>query len=556
MVITPNSDVILLKCPLELDQENQLNFANATTQYNYFYGLNKYVAGTNFTYQRKDGIIRIPAKYDDLISYNYVMYRNDNYSNKWFYAFIEKMEYINDGMTSVKIKTDVFQTWQFDLTYKRTFVEREHVNDDTVGKHTVPEGLELGEYQIVDANYSTLFEGGDNFDDWLVCFAVTKFPSGITSIAQETNTIGSVFSSLHFFAVHDMSQARLCIKTYDDDSTVTSDAIVNVYMVPRCCVNIDMATSNLADTTTAPTNIGGAGGAVYAYPIYDSWSSDEYHIEQPATLAGSYTPKNNKLYTYPYSYFYATNKTGEEVEYHWEDFPTVSNKKRATYKKIVVPSASLSAKLYFTSYKGWTNDTYSTRLYNYGINFSKVPVCAWTTDYYTNWLTQNGVNVATGLASGVISGLAGAGIGIATGNPLSVFGGTATTLSSVASTLGEVQRAKTTPPQANGDINTGDAIFAYAKNTIAFYQMSIKPEYAAICDSFFNMFGYKVNEVKIPNVTGRTNWNYVKTINCYIQADIPQEDLQEIKDMFNRGLTIWHNSATFMDYSQSNTIVS
>jgi hypothetical protein len=78
---------------------------------------------------------------------------------------------------------------------------------------------------------------------------------------------------------------------------------------------------------------------------------------------------------------------------------------------------------------------------------------------------------------------------------------------------------------------------------------------ARIVDDYFSAYGYKVNRVKIPNITGRANWNYVKTIGCYIQANIPQEDLQEIKDMFNRGLTIWHHASTFMDYSQSNAII-
>lgn len=56
------------------------------------------------------------------------------------------MEYVNDTMTHVYIETDVFQTWQFDFIYKRSFIEREHVNDDTVGINTVPENLETGEY--------------------------------------------------------------------------------------------------------------------------------------------------------------------------------------------------------------------------------------------------------------------------------------------------------------------------------------------------------------------------------------------------------------------------
>jgi hypothetical protein len=69
------------------------------------------------------------------------------------------------------------------------------------------------------------------------------------------------------------------------------------------------------------------------------------------------------------------------------------------------------------------------------------------------------------------------------------------------------------------------------------------------------MFGYKVNRVKVPNITGRRNWNYVKTIGCYIDADIPQTDLEQIKEMFDRGITLWHNPATFVDYSQNNDII-
>jgi hypothetical protein len=70
------------------------------------------------------------------------------------------------------------------------------------------------------------------------------------------------------------------------------------------------------------------------------------------------------------------------------------------------------------------------------------------------------------------------------------------------------------------------------------------------------MFGYKVNEVKIPNTEGRTNWNYVKTIDCNFEGDIPQMYLNKIKEIFNNGITLWHNASTFLDYSQSNTIVS
>ena len=66
------------------------------------------------------------------------------------------------------------------------------------------------------------------------------------------------------------------------------------------------------------------------------------------------------------------------------------------------------------------------------------------------------------------------------------------------------------------------------------------------------MYGYKVNNVKIPNILGRKNWNYVKTLGSNIEGNIPQNDLQEIKNMFDNGVTFWHNSNTFLDYSQDN----
>jgi hypothetical protein len=69
------------------------------------------------------------------------------------------------------------------------------------------------------------------------------------------------------------------------------------------------------------------------------------------------------------------------------------------------------------------------------------------------------------------------------------------------------------------------------------------------------MFGYKVNRMKVPNITGRQNWNFVRTTGCNVIATIPQNDLQAIKTMFDDGVTLWHNPATFQDYSQNNNIV-
>lgn len=127
MAIQPDTNLYLLKCPLELSNKHQLTFTNKNQQFEYFSNLEN-LEINRISYQRKDSVIRYPAHIDLLLEYNYCMYQNDNYSNKWFYAFIVNMEYVNDSMTNIYIKTDVFQTWQFDLIYKQSFIEREMIN--------------------------------------------------------------------------------------------------------------------------------------------------------------------------------------------------------------------------------------------------------------------------------------------------------------------------------------------------------------------------------------------------------------------------------------------
>ena len=552
-VIAPQTDLYLIKSPLEMDEVNQLTFSNANAQYNYFASLPK-ISVDDFTYQRKDSTIRYGGNFDELIGYNYCMYRNDAFSNKWFYAYITGMEYLNDSVTAITIKTDVFQTWQFQLNYKPVFVEREHVNNDTAGIHTVPENLELGEYEIVDLRNSPLFESGEATADWIPCFCVTKFPDDVNNLGSDGNVqnsnglIGGVMTSLHFFATHTIEAGIKVIEAYNREGHgTTSDAIVNIYMIPRCCVN---------DPPSGNTSL--LGYALYG--IKNFFTSDSFILQQPQVLAENYQPVNKKLLTYPFSYFYVSNNAGQNITYHYEDFPidTIDGNTARTimYKKSIVPSASLSAKLYFINYKGFNEGSgYGSKLYEYGISYGKVPICAWTTDYYTNWLTQNAVNTNVSLATGVASGLLGIATSAATGNIAGAVGGLIGVGSSIGNTLGAIQRAETTPPQANGDINTGDFGYAFLRNSISFYQMSIRPEMARIIDQYFSAYGYKVNLIKLPNITGRRNWNYVKTVGCYIDGDVPQADLEEIKNMFNNGVTFWHNPATFADYSQNNDII-
>lgn len=574
-VITPNTDVILLKVPLEINDNNQLTFANATAQYNYFYGLTKKTF-VKFTYQRKDNSISVPALIDDLYGYNYVMYRNTNHSTKWFYAYITNMEYSSDSVTKLFIKTDVWQTYMFNLTYKPVLVEREHVNDDTIGKHTYPEDLELGE---IKANGSTVNfggVGGTGMSDYCTVVEVSQveneaddttstlsytWASGSHNITPRINNVdrGTIPLVLGFVENAGNTASEIT-KVYD--KVGLSDSVINVYMLPKALIGTyNQIILHYDDPTTGQPTTNGSAVVPESFSGVKTIGSTQT-FTRPSTLDG-YTPKNNKMYCWPFCYFTISNNAGTCQPYRYEDFSsTVSFVTEGTF------GLSGSTKTIPQNYRGVST---SSNALDFSINGPKYPVCSWKSDSYTNWLTQNAVNMDRQLTQsaleggikgvGAAAGLLGAAamMGGPVSIPLMLGLGAAATVAPVLGTIKDQVRAKTqanmTPDQVGGNTSAGDFLWAKYRSPFTYMPMSVKSEYAKICDDFFSAYGYEVNQVKIPNVTGRTNWNYVKTVGCYIQADIPQDDLEEIKSLFDKGITFWHNPSTFMDYTQTNSIV-
>ena len=147
MAFTPTTAVYLCSVPLEKDQKNQLDFADATAQHLYFSN-NIKKSYTSFTYQRKDSVLRVPAEFDTLYDCNYVMYQNADFGTKWFYCFIDHMEYVNPNCTAIYLKTDVFQTWMFEAVYGMAFIERQTTHTDGPGEFCEPEPVSVKAYPV------------------------------------------------------------------------------------------------------------------------------------------------------------------------------------------------------------------------------------------------------------------------------------------------------------------------------------------------------------------------------------------------------------------------
>lgn len=573
--IAPNTTIYLIKTPIEADQLNIIKFANETAQLNYFLSLPKLTL-TNATYQRDDGVIRFPAEAEDIRDYNYCIYQNTAYGNKWIYAFITNIEYYSNDSCGISIQTDYWNTWQHQITFKKSFVEREHVNDDTFGLHTIPEGLEYGDY-ICNGVQQVTYADPTDATSLMIAFQVTTCdvtPEGGQTAIFPSSTYGvhnGIPQGCFIFGVPYTLNASANIASVVGfyDNAGKGDAIVSIFLIPRACCQWTqtqgqgvLATNDWYvpnDSMTANTLLGP-------------------EVTKNTSLDG-YVPHNNKLFCAPYNVLYLTNNAGADCTYEYEMFngnPTFSVQgalEQGGAIKIYPLNSKKSAGLPAITGDGW----------NEGLPAGKLPTLSWSSDYYLNWQAMNGTNIeiqaglaAAGWGANILGSMASGAFGgdihtVGKKNPKVVGGASASSAISdaggmIGSTIGladqvrgiaqQIHVAEMIPPTAKGNVSSGSIGFSCGETRFTFRKMSIKAEYARILDSYFDAFGYKVNEFKVPNITGRTNWNYVRTVGCNITGNVPQVAIEGIKAIFNTGTTVWHNTSTFMDYSQSNAIVS
>ena len=517
MIYEPTSELYLCKSPLTNDYKNTLTFNNKNSQLNYFKSIVKsgVIPTSEYTFIRENNTISVEAYIENIIDCNYLFYKNNN---KWYYCFITNMTYVNQDTTLINIETDVFQTWQFDLTYKTSFIEREHVTDDSIGANTVPENLELGEY-IINKSYED-----NQFKDCCIIVSISQYKNG----GYQGRLVNGIYSGLGYVAFNNTSDGISSLNNFLQGYAEAgkSDSILSIFMCPK----------------------------IFALPFPDDLISKEIQSsDSPVTYTTSisrvmsidgYYPKNNKLFTFPYSYLSVTNNAGITAKFNYEDFEN-PNQPGFVISGVICPG--ISSNLRPIRYKNVeVND-------NYGITGGKFPTCAWTTDVYTNWLTKNAVNI--GISAVMAGAQVGAGIGLATTGAGALAGASqiGSGLLNIASSMGQIYEQSLSPYQAEGNINCGDVVFSQDRNTFIYNQISVRREYAVIIDNYFSMFGYKVNKVKNINIKTRKNWNFIKTIDANITGNCPQSAINIIKNMFNNGVTFWHNPSNIYNYNLDNS---
>lgn len=527
--ITPESYIKLVR--FDVTKENQITFPDGVAQVNYFKNTLEGIEAEDFTYIRQEQKIRFPYIIDQIEKYNYLIVQNLPYNYKYYFYYITDMKYVNDNMTDVFIKLDVFQTYQFDFIYKKSFIEREHVNNDSIGLHTVPEGLETGDF-IIDGLYEDLSTSK-------VIYLV-QCKKDLGGHVWSGTTFGNIFFQGVFYACGNPQSVFFLVSRYLEDETesLQPEDIVNIYCVPSFLI------------WDLPFEPGGTSPDNY-YQLssrYAISSAKQITINKASSLDG-YVPKNKKLLTADYCYCLASNKCGGNQIYKYENFKT-SN---CNFYITGIPSPGVSMYLTPVNYENAGNVDYNAQLY--ALANGKFSISDVSTDRYQSWLSHNTWNIATAQTMS----LAQVGLGIGEVLAEDYAGGFSQIASGISRiselTRGIFEKAKV-PAGTVGHTSNGDVLNSRNLNCYVFYKMSIKKEYAQIIDEYFSRFGYKINLTKVPNITGRRYFNYVKTAQAEIESTtVPEKYLNEFKEMLNKGITFWHDPNHFLDYDVNNTIL-
>lgn len=532
--IAPNSLIKLCRgVPWNDTYQDTVYYADATAQFNAISAKAKYTF-TAQSYQRAGkNSIKLNVLADNIYDCNYMMFQNTSYSNKWFYAFITKIDYINNDTTLIEYEIDVLQTWAFDYTLEQCFIERQHTTTDSVGDNLVEEDLEIGElvfagspstethtstsYQpIVAATFNATWDGSD--------WTIDRTGGG----AQ----YNGCYSGLYLINLYNAARANAFLAKVTEE--LVEENIVGFFMYPS-----DFLAS--------------AGGGVIYYD--NAITVAKPGIDGTFPAISGYVPHNHKIYTYPFSQLLVTDGGQMSVPLRYENFAASPCSFRLIGETAVNPTVCLMP----VGYKGVSgSDAYNAIL------MTGFPMCAYSTDMFKAYIAQTygpalasvtpehsaSADTAAGAAMGaaaVTSTAMGAAATVA-----SKFGGAFSAAQQIADEVRASTRQFLNGFQAHG--NTSDTCLVnFGFKGFKVYQMVMKYDYAVMVDNYFTMYGYAMKRIGVPNRHARPHWTYIKTIGCKIDASIPFDHESIICSIYDRGVTFWNSIADYGNYSLNNS---
>lgn len=429
---------------------------------------------------------------------NYILYNNTQLEDFWIMGFITATNYISDNCTEIIFEVDVFQTYFYSCTLSQCYVKRHHWSRsaDTIGANTLPEPVKLGTYKVyaksthlsLNNMKCALYHGGDYTYDYF-------------------GNVGGMFTGVKI-KLGSISDIQVIMENIIADGKESIIALIQ--MVPDFCTS----TATGKETTVS------------------------------VSTCFNFTPRNNKLYTYPYCYLHVDNHQGNSKDYYWELSEGNSITIYSSGSFVGIPTVVT----YPLNYNSQAQDDTNVIVTN---NF---PSCAFTGNAYAQWLNANQLNMGVSLQSQALSALTNVVTSTATGGALA--GGTGAALgaakglisggvslfNTVATQEAADKTARNAPNTNHGSIAASCYNIVHNKNEIVQLSIGIDNESAQAVDNFLSIYGYATNQVVTPNLNTRNLWNYVETSECNVQGNVGYTVRETLNTIFNNGVFVWHTN--------------
>ena len=561
--VQPNSRIeFFTDLGISQDYNDTLYFPTVQAKDTYFSNVSNRLAHVDRCYYTRDnrGFVRVELPMYTLIGAQYMRFKNTSYENKWWYAFVEDVIYINDNTTEVKFTLDPMMSWMGSFTLTQCFVERQHSETDAIGDNLVEETLDTGEYVY---NGAPVRSGA--FNNWK--YLITIAPDD--NIYPPSGTYLGLYNGLAYRAV-DAADMTGTVSDIMDSGALPwvqdETRIQNIQLVPSDFIpDTQHPVAPRSFTVDISKTFDGVGG----YGAYGDTN----------------TVKNNKLYTYPYNVLCVYNSEGNTNTYRYERFQQpvgASNVARFYIYGSVGVKTEIAC--YPINYKG-LNDNLGANNYEEQMTIKDFPMCSWTTDTFKAYVAQRlstlpGTAVAGGGIIAAKASLAPSGeaiakqfmqehpgasyetavgystaeVGLNMGKAVGLGLGYIAVKEITAALSAGIAHA-VTPYQAHGQ-SSGDIMSIMGQKDFWFYRKSVSYECAKIIDNYFTMFGYADRSVHVPNMHARSRFTYVKTIACKINCTCPASDADFIEELFNKGIRFWVNHTYIGDYSTPNTVLN
>ena len=571
--IPPNSDVVLCRgVPIESDYRHTLYFDSVAAQNNYFFS-KAFKQFHNVSYQReRRNYITLEIPTTQVYACNYLMFKNTSYGEKWFFAFVDSVEYVNDNVTEIHYELDMMQTWMFEYTLMQCMVEREHSVTDKIFENTKPENIGYGE--LMCGVSQNLLSSRGLLGEYACVITSKPYSSGDVPIK-----LYSQFCPVYGY-----------IGRSEDMNTIVQDFVRSGWQDAVLSVTVgNKLMAQGADEThfDMPKQVPKEDFKFVCYGVTSGIHDGEEQFKDQ--LPNGYKPRNKKLFGYPYNQLWISNNQGTVNEYRYEDFKL---DKEGFFHMEVAASGISSPEcvLYPLDYRG------VAKYYDHALVLTGYPTVPWIGDTYKAYMAMNRNQIENAVftqgANGVMNTLsaflggamtvnnaadmlqaakadasnAGKTVSNTTktglrqqamGGIFSAIGTAGTSVVDYMTTVWQVEAklkdVSNIPPNVGGLSGAGSVTNALSRFDYSTYYMCVKPEYAEIVDKFFDMFGYNTCTVKVPNTHSRPHWNYVKTIGCEIQGFLPQEAANIIKAVYDKGVTFWKNGDEVGNYTLDNS---